>query len=130
MRVRACSHTSRWSRVPAWLAHSSGVSPRRPPSDWTRRLPHHVIQRGNNRQPVFLAPKAYQAFVECLLVAKQQCRVRLHASVLMTNHIHLLMEPEHEGDLSRFMQSVGRRYFRYFNADHERTGPGTTRSSS
>ncbi|MGE3151476.1 MAG: transposase [Nitrospiraceae bacterium] len=102
----------------------------RPPRLSLPASPHHVIQRGNNRQPVFHAPKAYQVFGECLLVAKQQCGVRLHASVLMTNHVHLLMEPGHEGDLSRFMQSVGQRYVRYFNADHDRTGPGTTRSSS
>ena len=42
--------------------------------------------------------------------------------MLMTNHVHLLMEPEQEGDLGRFMQSVGRRYVRYINDTYERTG--------
>ncbi len=94
----------------------------RPPRLSLPTYPHHVIQRGNNRQPIFLAPKDYQVFLECLREAKLKCRVRLYAYVLMTNHVHLLVEPEHEGDLSRFMQSVGRRYVRYFNASHERTG--------
>lgn len=94
----------------------------RPPRLSLPSYPHHVIQRGNNRQPIFLAPKDYQVFVDCLHEAKQKCQVRLYAYVLMTNHVHLLVEPEHEGDLSRFMQSIGRRYVRYFNAGHERTG--------
>lgn len=84
--------------------------------------PHHVIQRGNNRQPIFFAPKDYEVFLECLLEAKRKCHARLFAYVLMTNHVHLLMEPEHEGDLGRFMQSVGRRYVRYINDTYERTG--------
>jgi putative transposase len=84
--------------------------------------PHHVIQRGNNRQPIFLAPNDYAVFLECLRAAKQKCRARLYAYVLMTNHVHLLMEPEQVGDLGRFMQSVGRRYVRYINDVHMRTG--------
>jgi putative transposase len=85
-------------------------------------FPHHVIQRGNNRQPIFLAPKDYEVFLDCLREAKRKCRARLYAYVLMTNHVHLLVEPEHEGDLGRFMQSVGRRYVRYVNDIHECTG--------
>jgi len=84
--------------------------------------PHHVIQRGNNRQLIFLAPTDYAVFLECLREAKRKCRARLYVYVLMTNHVHLLMEPEHEGDLGRFMQSVGRRYVRYINDTYERTG--------
>lgn len=85
-------------------------------------FPHHVIQRGNNRQPIFLAPKDYEVFLDCLREAKRKYQARLYAYVLMTNHVHLLVEPEHEGDLSRFMQSVGRRYVRYINDAYERTG--------
>lgn len=84
--------------------------------------PHHVIQRGNNRQPIFLAPKDYEVFLNCLREAKRKYQARLYAYVLMTNHVHLLVEPEHEGDLGRFMQSVGRRYVRYINDAYERTG--------
>jgi putative transposase len=84
--------------------------------------PHHVIQRGNNRQPIFLAPNDYEVFLECLRAAKRKYHARLYAYVLMTNHVHLLVAPEHEGDLGRFMQSVGRRYVRYINDTYERTG--------
>ena len=60
--------------------------------------------------------------MDCLREAKRTGHARLYAYVLMTNHVHLLLEPEHEGDLGRFMQSVGRRYVRYMNDTHERTG--------
>jgi putative transposase len=81
-----------------------------------------VIQRGNNRQPIFFTEKDYEMFLDCLREAKRKCRARLYAYVLMTNHVHLLVEPKQEGDLGRFMQSVGRRYVRYMNDAHERTG--------
>jgi len=94
----------------------------RPPRLSLPSYPHHVTQRGNNRQPIFLAPNDYEVFLECLREAKRKCRARLYAYVLMTNHVHLLVEPEQEGGLGRFMQSVGRRYVRYINDAHARTG--------
>src|SRR5205807_1955860 len=94
----------------------------RPPRLSLPSYPHHVIQRGNNRQPIFLDEKDYEVFLDCLREAKRKFDARLYAYVLMTNHVHLLMEPEREGDLGRFMQSVGRRYVRYFNDAHFRTG--------
>jgi putative transposase len=94
----------------------------RPPRLSLPSYPHHVIQRGNNRQSIFLAPKDYEVFLDCLREAKRKCQARLYAYVLMTNHVHLLVEPKHEGDVGRFMQSVGRRYVRYINDTYERTG--------
>jgi putative transposase len=48
--------------------------------------------------------------------------VTLHGWALMTNHVHLLATPSKEKSLSEFMQSIGRRYVRYFNRRHYRTG--------
>jgi putative transposase len=67
-------------------------------------------------------PKDYEVFLDCLREAKRKCQARLYAYVLMTNHIHLLVEPEQDGGLGRFMQSVGRRYVRYVNDAYGRTG--------
>ena len=56
----------------------------------------------------------------------------LHAFVLMTNHVHLMVTGVVEGALSAMMQAMGRRYARYFNDRHERSGPlfeGRYRSS-
>lgn len=67
-------------------------------------------------------PKDYEVFLESLREAKRKCHARLYAYVLMTDHVHLLVEPTHEGDVGRFMQSVGRRYVRYVNDTYDRTG--------
>ncbi len=46
----------------------------------------------------------------------------VHACVLMTNHVHLLMTPSASGQIARLMQAPGRRYVRYVNDRHRRTG--------
>ncbi|MDP3700176.1 MAG: transposase [Hylemonella sp.] len=84
--------------------------------------PHHVIQRGNNRQPIFLADADRQRMLELIEEHARHDEVAVHAYVLMDNHFHLLLTP-HTGDgLSRMMQSVGRRYVRHFNDSHGRSG--------
>lgn len=94
----------------------------RPPRLSLASYPHHVIRRGNNRQAIFPEPKDYEFCLECLREAKRKYGVRLYANVLMRNHLHLLAEPEHDGALGAFMQSIGRRYVRYFNDTYRRTG--------
>lgn len=84
--------------------------------------PHHLMQRGNNRQAIFFTEADYHYYLACLHQAKQQCQCRLYAYVLMTNHVHLLVEPTHMGGLGRLMQSVGRRYVRYINVTYQRSG--------
>ena len=46
----------------------------------------------------------------------------LHAYVLMTNHVHLLLSPAEERSPSMLMQRLGQRYVQYFNRRHGRTG--------
>ena len=48
--------------------------------------------------------------------------VSIHAWVFMTNHVHFLLTPNKENGVSNMMQSVGRRYVRYFNCEYKRTG--------
>ena len=84
--------------------------------------PHHIIQRGNNRQAIFFSDDDYRYYMECMRQAKIKHRCRLYAYVLMTNHVHLLVEPSQSMDLGGFMQSIGRRYVRYINQTYKRTG--------
>jgi putative transposase len=84
--------------------------------------PHHVIQRGNNRQAIFAGERDYARYLTLLQEAASTHAIAVHAYVLMPNHVHLLMTPEKEGGLSRFMQALGRRYVRWFNDRHGRTG--------
>jgi len=84
--------------------------------------PHHLIQRGHNRQVIFFTEADYHAYVAALRQAKSTYQCRIYAYVLMTNHVHLLVEPLQAADLGRFMQSVGRRYVRYINDTYQRSG--------
>jgi putative transposase len=84
--------------------------------------PHHVIQRGNNRTALFTVSEDYQIFSEYLLAAMFRHECLIHAYVFMTNHVHLLITPAVAGGIGKLMGSVGRRYVRYFNGRHGRTG--------
>jgi putative transposase len=84
--------------------------------------PQHVIQRGNNRQPIFCCDDDYRFFHEKLTAACIQHGCAVHAYVLMTNHVHLLVTPQTENAISKVMQSVGRYYVQYFNYTYQRTG--------
>ena len=84
--------------------------------------PQHVIQRGNNRSAIFVAYEDYIFFKQCLADAANRHGCDIHAYVLMTNHIHLLMTPSEGNGISKVLQSVGRRYVQYFNHAYQRTG--------
>lgn len=83
---------------------------------------HHVIQRGNNRQPIVHSDADRQFLLDLIGEQARQHRVALHAYVLMDTHFHLLLTPETETGLAAMMQAVGRRYVRYFNDLHHRSG--------
>lgn len=84
--------------------------------------PQHVIQRGNNRCPIFIAEEDYVRFREELSDACRRFHCLIHAYVFMTNHVHLIMTPERENSIAKVLQSVGRRYVQYFNFAYQRTG--------
>jgi putative transposase len=84
--------------------------------------PLHVIQRGNNRQPIFFDDQDYGLYHEWLAFAAREHGCAIHAYVLMTNHVHLLATPSAAQSLPRMMQSLGRRYVRTINARYRRTG--------
>ena len=84
--------------------------------------PHHVIQRGNNRQSIFAKTADYQRLLDLLDDNARQFEVAIHAYVLMSNHFHLLVTPQSSDGLPQMMQAVGRRYVRYFNDSQQRSG--------
>jgi putative transposase len=84
--------------------------------------PHHVIQRGNNRQPIFASSADYQTLLDLLDENAKKFGVAIHAYVLMSNHFHLLATPQTADGLPQMMQAVGRRYVRYFNDRQKRSG--------
>lgn len=94
----------------------------RKPRMYLPGVPCHIIQRGNNRDATFFAEQDYQFYLECLYDASRKYSVDIHAYVLMTNHVHMLMTPLAKDSISRVMQSVGRRYVQYINKEYRRTG--------
>ena len=84
--------------------------------------PLHIVQRGINREPCFFAEEDYQCYLHWLEEAARDCGCAIHAYVLMTNHVHLLLTPAVSGAPARLMQSLGRRYVQYANRQYRRTG--------
>lgn len=85
-------------------------------------IPAHIIQRGNNRQACFGSDEDLAAYAEWLKIYSKKYEVDIHAWVFMTNHVHLLCTPKREGAVGRMMQSLGRKYVRYFNHQYQRSG--------
>ncbi|MGZ8908005.1 MAG: transposase [Methylobacter sp.] len=85
-------------------------------------IPQHIVQRGNNRQPIFFHEDDYCTYLEYLREALVKSNCKLYAFVQMTNHVHLLVLGETPGGISSLMQSVGRRYVRYINRTYLRSG--------
>lgn len=85
-------------------------------------LPQLVLQRGNNRMSVFADETDFQQYRLHLREAAREAGVALHAYVLMPDHVHLLLTPGDEKGVGSLMQRLGRRYVRWFNDRHRRTG--------
>ncbi len=85
-------------------------------------FPHHLIQRGNNRQAIFAETADYDTLLSMLDENARKFEVQVHAYVLMANHFHLLATPATPLGLPSLMQAVGRRYVRYFNQRQARSG--------
>ena len=84
--------------------------------------PLDIVQRGINREPCFFAEEDYHCYLHWLEEAARDCRCAIHAYVLMTNRVHLLLTPATPGAPVRLMQSLGRRYMQYANRYYRGTG--------
>jgi REP-associated tyrosine transposase len=82
----------------------------------------HVVQRGNNRQAIFFSDSDCRLYLGWLREAAHRWHCAIHAYVLMTNHVHLLLTPEDAEGVSRIMQYLGRRYVPYVNQRYGRSG--------
>lgn len=85
--------------------------------------PQHLVQRGVDRGACFVREWDFVRYLDELEYATRRHACSVHAFVLMTNHVHLLVTPSKPAAVSRMMQCLGRRYAGYFNTCHRRTGP-------
>lgn len=85
-------------------------------------VPIHIIQRGNNRQACFFAEQDYQFYLDWLKEYSTETHCAIHAYVLMTNHVHLLLTPPEYHSTGDLMKRLGQRYVQYINRTYRRSG--------
>jgi putative transposase len=85
-------------------------------------VPLHVIQRGHNREACFFTDADYRFYLDCLLDSAVSSGCAVHAYVLMTNHVHLLLTPQRAEGAGQLMKRLGQRYVQYVNRTHQRSG--------
>src|SRR4051812_28660845 len=94
----------------------------RPPRIFLPGHPLHVIQRGHNRGQVFFDPTDAKLYLGWLAEGAARHGIAVHAYVLMTNHVHLLVTPDTAQSLPMCMRHVNWRFSRYSNQVRRRTG--------
>jgi REP element-mobilizing transposase RayT len=82
----------------------------------------HLVQRGINREPCFFAEEDYHCYLHWLQKSAADWHCALHAYVLMTNHVHLLITSTRQDGPAKLMQAIGRRYVQYINRTYKRSG--------
>ena len=95
----------------------------RPKRLFLPNTPLHIVQRGHDRQPVFVQRRDFEYYIANLADAKSEHSIRLYGYCLMTNHVHLLVAPgEDITGVSSFMRMLAGRQTRYINKLETRTG--------
>lgn len=85
-------------------------------------VPVHAFQRGHNKAAVFFKDEDYLHYLRCLKRAADDCGCAVHAYVLMTNHVHLLLTPEYSDSISNLFRQIGLHFVRYMNTTYQRRG--------
>jgi putative transposase len=85
-------------------------------------VPLHIIQRGNNRQACFDGESDHRVYLDLLRQSAKLANCAVHAYVLMSNHVHLLLSPADKRAPAKLMKLLGQRYVQYFNRRHGRSG--------
>ena len=105
----------------------------RPPRVILPGVPTHIVQRGHNRARCFFSHHDFEEYRQVVFETSEQFRCSVHAYVLMTNHVHLLVSAADSTGISRLMQTIGTRYVRSVNLRQGRRGTlweGRFRSST
>jgi len=78
-------------------------------------IPHHIIQRGNRRQPVFFSDDDKKAYLDYLRLHAKPAGISIWAYCLMDNHVHLIAVPKHETSFADGFSESHKRYSRMIN---------------
>jgi len=83
---------------------------------------YHVLNRANRKAEVFHDSADYQAFIRLIEKAQQRIVMPLIAYCLMPNHIHLVVRPDGNGDIARWMQWLFTTHARHYHEKYGTTG--------
>ncbi len=84
--------------------------------------PHHITQRGNNREIVFFDDEDRRFYLKTLSRYRDKWDFEIWAYCLMTNHVHILVVPRKEESLARGMGSTNLVYTQHINRRYDRSG--------
>ncbi|MFB3892026.1 MAG: transposase [Phycisphaerae bacterium] len=84
--------------------------------------PHHVTQRGNNRQAVFFVDEDRRFFMDQLFEAAERHGLTVESYCLMSNHFHLVAVPKSKDSLHLALKRLDQLYTQYVNGQHHRSG--------
>jgi len=83
---------------------------------------YHIINRGNQKQAIFLESLDFEKYLQILKHFKRKYRFKVFGYCLMPNHIHLILEPKHSEELAKFMQCLTQVYTVWFNSKYKKVG--------
>ena len=83
---------------------------------------YHIINRGNQKQSIFLAEHDFRKYLEILKHYKKKYAFKLFGYCLMPNHVHLILHPKHPDELAIFMQGLTQAYTIWFNKKYRKVG--------
>ncbi len=84
--------------------------------------PHHVVQRGNNRQTIFFDDADREFYLKLLSKYAKECACKIKLYCLMQNHTHLISVPQKKESLSKMMQKLSLTFTQHINRKYKRTG--------
>lgn len=96
----------------------------RPPRKNFSDIVYHVINRANARVPIFIVDDDYLAFERIIEEAKERESMRILAYCIMPNHWHLVLYPQNDGDLSKFMGWLTSTHSQRWHFAHQTVGVG------
>jgi putative transposase len=85
-------------------------------------VPHHITQRGNARQDIFVNDSVCRVYLNLLREHARVNHLRILAYCLMTNHAHIVAVPEHDASLANTFRHAHARFAQYWNTQFHRDG--------
>ena len=83
---------------------------------------YHIINRGNQKQNIFMEDDDYRTYLDLLKHYKKKYGFKIYGYCLMPNHVHLLLEPKDPHKLAETMQVITQSYTSWFNLKYKKVG--------